>query len=586
MGTTNSLRSVGHPVRTWGKWEDLHGTRGTINRRTSASHQVPINTPKLDTHQGKHGGLSRYNFIDAIFGKPLNKKAMSRRRNRSKTRMVGNTIETKSEHDDPLVESNAENRSPTTELVGGRIRATTLGGANCYPACYLASSRRLGGYRICGSVDSPTHDRLGKEDRGDDDPEILMPEIPRPMTDLERKIEEMMTQKIDDALTKRKDRRRQMVFEEDPFVHDIMSGPLPKGFKQPIIEAYDGVTDPLDHLRTFVDLMRLYVALDVVMCRSFPPTLRREARDWVATLVPRSIKTFHELSRSFVAYFMSSKRKRKTTIRLMQVVQDKHESLQEYLARFSRATLGIRELQISAVGDTYDDAEEVENVTENLIEGWEAESHKLKSGDEPKLIDKGKSRNERISKGYIPDRSIRQRREEVKKKARFNQIITFGEDDFIGLVTPHDDALVVVDDIVDYNVKIVLVDGGSASNILTWEVFVGLKISLENLKAVSTPLLGFRGATVIPEGVVELPVTLGTYPVRVVILMNFLVVKTPMTYNAIYGRPLLNAAGANPSTYYQVMKFSTSRGVGCVKGDQQFSRKCYVNSIQSDYVGS
>ncbi|XP_022891892.1 uncharacterized protein LOC111406746 [Olea europaea var. sylvestris] len=158
-----------------------------------------------------------------------------------------------------------------------------------------------------------------------------------------------MTQKIDDVLTRRKDRRRQIVLEEDSFAPEIIAVPLPKGFKQPMIEVYDGVTDLLDHLCTFVDLMRLYVATDAVMCRSFSPTLRREARDWVATLAPRSIKTFDELSRSFVAYFMSSKRKKKTAIGLMQVVQEKYEPLQDYLARFSRATLGVKDLQILVV---------------------------------------------------------------------------------------------------------------------------------------------------------------------------------------------------------------------------------------------
>ncbi|KAL2480663.1 Uncharacterized protein Adt_33629 [Abeliophyllum distichum] len=62
-------------------------------------------------------------------------------------------------------------------------------------------------------------------------------------------------------------------------------------------------------------------------------------------------------------------------------------------------------------------------------------------------------------------------------------------------------------------------------------------------------------------------------------MTSFLLVKAPMAYNAIYGYPLLNAARAVVSTYHQVMKFSTSRGVGCVRGDQQASRRCYVDSI-------
>lgn len=63
-----------------------------------------------------------------------------------------------------------------------------------------------------------------------------------------------------------------------------MTVPLPKGIKQPIIEAYDRVTNLLNHMQTFVNLMRLYAAPNVVMCWSFPPTLRREAKDWVAKL--------------------------------------------------------------------------------------------------------------------------------------------------------------------------------------------------------------------------------------------------------------------------------------------------------------
>lgn len=83
----------------------------------------------------------------------------------------------------------------------------------------------------------------------------------------------------------------------------------------------------------------------------------------------------------------------------------------------------------------------------------------------------------------------------------------------------------------DFDIDRVLIDCSSASNILTWEAFVRLKISLERLKAISTPFYG--RVAVIPEGTVELPVTLGTYPTGVMILAKFLVAKTPMAYNAI-----------------------------------------------------
>lgn len=94
------------------------------------------------------------------------------------------------------------------------------------------------------------------------------------MVDLECKMKEIMAQKINDALLKRNDGRRYMVLDKDPFTPGIMAVLLPKGFKQPMIEVYGRVTEPLDHIHAFVD-----VALDAMMCQSFPPTLRRDARD-------------------------------------------------------------------------------------------------------------------------------------------------------------------------------------------------------------------------------------------------------------------------------------------------------------------
>lgn len=55
----------------------------------------------------------------------------------------------------------------------------------------------------------------------------------------------------------------------------------------------------------------------------------------------------------------------------------------------------------------------------------------------------------------------------IQKKARFSQSIAFSEEDMVGVAYPHNDALVIVDDIVDFDVKRVLVDGGSAANVLT-----------------------------------------------------------------------------------------------------------------------
>ncbi|KAL2519023.1 Uncharacterized protein Adt_15270 [Abeliophyllum distichum] len=93
----------------------------------------------------------------------------------------------------------------------------------------------------------------------------------------------MMGRKIAEAMSNKSSRQQSMVLEEDPFSLEVMVIPLPRDFKQPKMEKYHGSSDPVDHLRSFVDLMRLQATLDAIMCRAFPPTLRREARDWVAT---------------------------------------------------------------------------------------------------------------------------------------------------------------------------------------------------------------------------------------------------------------------------------------------------------------
>ncbi|KAL2492249.1 Retrotransposon gag protein [Abeliophyllum distichum] len=131
------------------------------------------------------------------------------------------------------------------------------------------------------------------------------------------------------------------------------------------MEKYDGSSDPVDHLRTFVDLM-------------------------------------------------SSKWAKKTTIELMQLTQYKDKLLKDFIAWFNRATLEINDLHMSAVvitmmsksrshpfkislsknpldtvhellmrGDKYVDVEEVYFITKGMKDRKELESIKRKTRDEP-----------------------------------------------------------------------------------------------------------------------------------------------------------------------------------------------------------
>ncbi|KAL2479905.1 Uncharacterized protein Adt_32871 [Abeliophyllum distichum] len=104
--------------------------------------------------------------------------------------------------------------------------------------------------------------------------------VETPVLSLEQRLEEMMGRKIAVAMSNKSSRQQSMVLEEDPFSLEVMAVPLPRDFKQPKMEKYDGSSDPIDHLRSFVDLMRLQATPDAIICRALPPTLRWEARDW------------------------------------------------------------------------------------------------------------------------------------------------------------------------------------------------------------------------------------------------------------------------------------------------------------------
>ncbi|KAL5568810.1 hypothetical protein UlMin_025385 [Ulmus minor] len=94
-------------------------------------------------------------------------------------------------------------------------------------------------------------------------------------------------------------------------------------------------------------------------------------------------------------------------------------------------------------------------------------------------------------------------------------------------------------------------------------------------ESIKSALYGFTGDSVSSEGVLNLPIELGTHPCQHIQSVNFVVVDCPSSYNAIIGRPTLNAIRAVTSTYHLLVKFPTVGGIGVLKGDQQESHDIY-----------
>ena len=109
----------------------------------------------------------------------------------------------------------------------------------------------------------------------------------------------------------------------------------------------------------------------------------------------------------------------------------------------------------------------------------------------------------------------------------------FSDEDKAGTIQPHDDALVVTLRIGGYDVRRVLVDQGSAVEIMYPDLYKGLNLKPKDLTAYESPLVNFKGKTVIPKGQIKLPIQTDSEIVKV----DFILVDSYSPYTAIVARP-------------------------------------------------
>ena len=79
-------------------------------------------------------------------------------------------------------------------------------------------------------------------------------------------------------------------------------------------------------------------------------------------------------------------------------------------------------------------------------------------------------------------------------------VMGFSNEDKIGTIQPHDDALVITPRIGGYDVKRVMVDQGSAAEIMYPDLYKGLNLKAKNLTSYSSPLMSFEEKIIIPKG--------------------------------------------------------------------------------------
>ncbi|XP_075655104.1 uncharacterized protein LOC142625310 [Castanea sativa] len=159
------------------------------------------------------------------------------------------------------------------------------------------------------------------------------------------------------------------------------------------------------------------------------------------------------------------------------------------------------------------------------------------------------------------------------KKPRYSrQPIAFDDDNLEGTAQPHHDALIVMAQIRGFIVKRIMMDQGSGVDVMYPDLYRGLGLKKGDLSKYDTPLMGFDGHMVIPEGQISLPVIMGGREVMV----TFIVVASFSPYTAIFERPWIHDIGAVSSTLHVKVKFRTDEGITVIRGDQQAAKQCLV----------
>ena len=129
-----------------------------------------------------------------------------------------------------------------------------------------------------------------------------------------------------------------------------------------------------------------------------------------------------------------------------------------------------------------------------------------------------------------------------------------------------------------YDVKRVMVDQGSAPDIMYPDLFKGLNLRAEDLTPYNSPLVSFEGKTIISKGQVRLPVQAGAEIVEV----DFIVVDAYSPYTAIVARPWLHTLGAVSSTLHQKIKYPSGGKIEEILGDQTMARQCMIAAIRHE----
>ena len=167
------------------------------------------------------------------------------------------------------------------------------------------------------------------------------------------------------------------------------------------------------------------------------------------------------------------------------------------------------------------------------------------------------------------------------KRRKVDNTIVFTDEDFEGVETPHQDALVILARIAGWKIERVMIDTGSSADILFNSCYEQIRATLTpNLKPYDYELFGFDGRPVRPRGVIKLPLQLGDGDNYITKDVEFFVVDCFSPYNVILDRNTIWMFDMSISMPRLKAKFPTPTGVGVCAGNQEAARRAYLLALK------
>lgn len=140
-------------------------------------------------------------------------------------------------------------------------------------------------------------------------------------------------------------------------------------------------------------------------------------------------------------------------------------------------------------------------------------------------------------------------RKQIMAMHNLEQTIKFGPQNFTKIQMPHEDPLVITLKITNYLVRKALMDGGSVVEIMFKGIFQKIGLLDEEIISITTPLLGFNGASMVPIGTIRLDMIVG----EKVLIVKFVVINTITPCNVIMERVWIQLMKGSPSILHHVI---------------------------------